>query len=162
MSDGDRIDYYSAQGAAAAGVISTVMAPEALLFRGASAVWRAAPFARGLAIEAKLGGNLPSAFPVIDRFEKGVATSIKSLDLNAKTYQNASALTSKLNDYISKLAGFNGASFSGRTIKSSQISSRVLEVAVPKGSMTAAQQGAIDAATKTAEKYKVTRKIIGM
>jgi filamentous hemagglutinin len=47
-----------------------------------------------------LGANLPQNFPVIDRFVSGVATSIKTLDLNAATYQNISALTGKVRGYI--------------------------------------------------------------
>jgi RHS repeat-associated protein len=72
-------------------------------------VWKLGNFVRGAMIESMLGANLPRAFPVIDKFLNGVATSIKSLDLTAKTYQNAKALASKINGYVDKLADFNGA-----------------------------------------------------
>ncbi|SCL34140.1 RHS repeat-associated core domain-containing protein [Micromonospora pallida] len=49
--------------------------------RAAGSAWKLNQFARGLAIEAKLGGNLPKNFPTIDKFANGVATSIKSMDL---------------------------------------------------------------------------------
>ena len=66
-----------------------------------NSVWRLGWAARGRAIEEAILGRLPSLrsianFPVIDDFVKGVATSIKSLDLTAATYQNGAALTRKL------------------------------------------------------------------
>jgi hypothetical protein len=57
-----------------------------------NSVWGLGPTARGNAIEVLLGGNLPRTFPVIDRFLNGVATSIKSIDLRAITYQNPANL----------------------------------------------------------------------
>lgn len=53
-------------------------------------VWAKDWSTRGMEIDAKLGGNLPPFFPTIDKFENGVVTSIKSVDLTAPTYQNAS------------------------------------------------------------------------
>ncbi|KPL89280.1 hypothetical protein SE16_02050 [Ardenticatena maritima] len=47
-------------------------------------------------------------FPVIDRFENGVATSIKSLDLNAATYQNPTRLASTVMRYVRTLAQWEG------------------------------------------------------
>ena len=61
---------------------------------------------RGLAIEERLGGNLPKNFPVIDKLENGVATSIKSIDVTAKSYRAGTNLLSTLNGYINKLADF--------------------------------------------------------
>ena len=37
-------------------------------------------------------GSLPLAFRTIDNFTNGIATSIKSVDLNAATYQDAARL----------------------------------------------------------------------
>jgi RHS repeat-associated protein len=118
-----------------------------------SRVWSMGPGPRGLAIESQLGGNLPAGFRVIDRFEDGVATSIKSIDLNATTYQNAQALGSRLNDYIDKLAGWTGQTtpYAGVTIQPGQVTAKTLQIAVPPGSMSAAQQAVIDAATQRAQ-----------
>jgi hypothetical protein len=48
-------------------------------------VWKLGWAARGRLIEKELGANLHPNFPVIDKFRNGVATSIKSIDLNAAT-----------------------------------------------------------------------------
>ena len=116
-------------------------------------VWSMGPGPRGLAIESQLGGNLPPGFRVIDRFENGVATSIKSIDLNASTYQNAQALGSRLNGYIDRLAGWTGQTtpYAGVTIQPGQVTARTLQIAVPPGSMNAAQQAVFNAAAQRAQ-----------
>lgn len=105
---------------------------------------------RGLEIETQLGGNLPRSFPTIDKWENGVATSIKSVDLSAPTYQNTGALASKLRGYVDKMAGFNGASFDGVAIRARQIQARALEVAVPPGVATPAQDAVLNQLTQYA------------
>ncbi|WP_442869484.1 hypothetical protein [Bradyrhizobium sp. CCBAU 11434] len=102
-----------------------------------------------------MGANLPSSFPVIDRFASGTATSIKSIDLNAATYQNIGSLTSRLNGYVDAVANFNGATFAGTEIRSSQITARQLQLAIPSTGPSAAQQAAIDAATTRAQSLGV-------
>ena len=123
----------------------------------ASKIWGLVPFARGQQIEQLLGHNLPQNFPVIDRFDfaTGVATSIKSIDLNAPTYQNAAALTSRLNSYVNSVAGFQGASLGDFDIRASQITARQLQLAIPSGGMSAAQQAAINAAVLRARSMDV-------
>jgi RHS repeat-associated protein len=119
------------------------------LFGGASAgaasgVWSLGNFVRGDIIEQMLGGNLPRTFPVIDAFEDGVATSIKSIDLTAGTYQAPDALASKLTGYVDKLAGFQGATLGDIEVKAGEVTSKVLKIAIPDGGMSAAQQGVIN------------------
>lgn len=53
-------------------------------------------------------------YPVIDAFYDGIATSIKTMDLRAKSYAGGKNIYSTLKGYIDKLADFNGA-FMGRT-----------------------------------------------
>jgi len=103
-------------------------------------VWQQNPFQRGVAIENALGRspNLVQNFPVIDRFENGVATSIKSLDLGAASYQNMNTLSRVLEGYVSKLAGWEGVAWGGVEIRAADIISRQLTVAIPSGA-TAAQ-----------------------
>jgi hypothetical protein len=48
--------------------------------------------------------------------------------------------------YTDSLASFEGDVFAGVLIRSSDIDRRVLNVAIPKGAMSAAQQAAIQAA----------------
>ena len=52
--------------------------------------------------------QLPSNFPGVDIWLDGVVTSIKSIDLNAATYQDAARLTYRLNQYIDQLALYEG------------------------------------------------------
>jgi hypothetical protein len=54
----------------------------------------------------------------------GVATSIKSIDLNAVTYQDASRLIYRIDKYIDDLAEFDGATWATDVVKSSDIKSR--------------------------------------
>jgi hypothetical protein len=102
-------------------------------FPKASSVWNMAPSARGFAIEGMLGGNLPKAFPVIDKFADGVATSIKSIDLTAETYGKGNNLLNTLKGYTNKLSDFKGASRNGFRLRESDITSKVLEVAIQPG-----------------------------
>ncbi len=120
-----------------------------------SPAWKLGWAARGNYFSEQLGANLPANFPVIDKWLSGVATSIKSIDLNAATYQDAARLTYRLNDYINKVALYEGDEAGVIAIRPSAISRRVLSLAVPKGSMTAAQQAAIEAARLRAQAFDV-------
>jgi hypothetical protein len=93
---------------------------------------------RGNDLEGKYGGPgvLPPNYPVIDRFWNGIATSWKSIDLRAATYQNPARLMSRLNSYLDKLDGFEGAEWGGEEILPEQIKGKSLSVVIPKGSMT--------------------------
>lgn len=106
--------------------------------------WSLALSPRGFAVEEALGGNLPRSFPTIDRFANGAATSIKSVDLTATSYQNAGALASRLTGYVDNVAGFNGATFNQVSITSGQVTSRGLEIAIQPGVATAAQTAALN------------------
>ena len=127
--------------------------------RAAEGVWGLGWAARGQAIEQALGANLPSSFPVVDRFSGGVATSIKSMDLNATSYQNIGNLTLRLNSYVESIAAFNGARFGGSVVESSQITALQLQLAIPSGSASVAQQAAISAAAARAQSMGVGFKV---
>lgn len=131
------------------------MLPPAAGAEAASAAWELGWAARGFYISEQRGANLPASFPVIDKWSDGVATSIKSIDLTATTYQDATRLTCRLNDYINKLVFFEGADFGIWEIEPSAISGRVLDLVVPKGSMTAAQRTVIEAAKLRARAFGV-------
>jgi len=128
--------------AAIAGAIGSLGETAAM----ASDVWKLGWAARGLAIEKALGANLVSNFPVIDIFRDGIATSIKSLDLNAGVYQDGARLTSRVNAYVDKVVSFNGEKWGARNILPSDINGRVLNLAIPKASGTAVQRSALQAA----------------
>lgn len=75
--------------------------------------------------------------------------------MNAATYQDVARLTYRLNDYIDKMALYDGGQLGAVVIKSADISGRALSLAIPKGSMTAAQQAAIEAARVRAQAFGV-------
>jgi RHS repeat-associated protein len=126
-----------------AGVAAGVQMAEHLAVAAESTVWSLAPLARGNAIETMLSANLPRTFPTIDRFVNGVATSIKSIDLRAASYQNAARLEGVLSRYVGLLEGFSGARLGTAVVEGSQVTSKVLEVAVPQGAISAAQQAVL-------------------
>ena len=115
-----------------------------------TSIWEMNPFARGRVIEEAMGANLPSNFPTIDRFANGVATSIKSMDLGAATYQNAAALTRTVNGYVDSVASFGGRTWAGVTVDGSQVAARQLQLVVPRAG-TAAQEAALNAAVERAQ-----------
>ncbi len=119
-------------------------------------VWALGWAARGRWIEEKLGANLPTWFKGIDDFRDGIATSIKSIDLNAATYQDAGRLSARINGYVKKLTEFNGAEYASLTVGSEQIETRVLNLAIPKGSITSVQKSVIDSAIENAKIVGVT------
>jgi hypothetical protein len=119
----------------------------ALRFSGASAATSIAGLARlfdnpsfterGLQVEnvlaTRFGGGLPPGFRGIDRFLGGLATSVKSIDLGAKTYQNLGSLTSRLTGYVDRLAKFSGGALGQEfVIRGADVKARVLEL-VTKG-----------------------------
>ncbi len=106
-------------------------APEFLSLGADGSVWSLPPVQRGFAVEKMLGGNLPSNFPVVDKFADGVATSIKSVDLSLSSYQNPKALYSTLSGYVDKLVGFTQQRWGGAVVEN--VTSKELLIAIPKG-----------------------------
>lgn len=129
------------------------------LIAAESNVWRLGPGPRGEALEQMLGHNLPGNFPTIDRFQTGIATSIKSIDLDAASYLSGNGLRSTLTRYVDKVAGFNGANWAKVRIQPNQITGRSLEVVMPHGG-TAAQQATIADIVKYGSTQNVTVKVI--
>ena len=72
-------------------------------------------------------------------WENSVVTSIKSLDLGAKTYQNLSTLARTVQGYIDKLANFRGVptGWGKAVIRSTDITARELLLAIPPGATEA-------------------------
>jgi hypothetical protein len=113
----------------------------------AAEAWKRGWAARGQYFDQLLrDGSLPPLFRTIDNFTKGVATSIKSIDLNAATYQNAARLTYRINQYVDELGDYEGGILSDTEVKSSAIADRVLNIVVPKNAMTEVQSAAVEAA----------------
>jgi hypothetical protein len=115
----------------------------------ASGHWDKNPFQRGKDIEDDLGQNLPETFKTIDKYDNatGEVTSIKSLDLDAKTYQTDANLKSRLDKYLNELDVFTGYRQEGFVIGNlpggSPINSKTLEIALPRAA-TGSQLGVIN------------------
>ena len=97
-------------------------------------IWQFNPFVRGNIIEQALGRTIgmPLNYPVIDRFESGVATSIKSIDLTAASYQNVRQPAQCWVELhlISSPSSMGASEFGDLDTTGGQITSRVLELAV--------------------------------
>jgi hypothetical protein len=107
------------------GSLAGVVAP-------ADSVWLKPPVTRGQIIEKNLGHNTPPNCPVIDKLFDQTATSIKSLDLNAVTYQNPSQLKSVLKGYVNKMIGYEKGMVGTEEIKyGKDFTKKALDVAVP-------------------------------
>ena len=134
-----------------AGGVPPVAAGEAAAAEQATEAWTYGWARRGQYFDQLLrDGSLPPLFRTIDNFTDGIATSLKSIDLNAATYQDAARLTYRLNKYIDDLGDYEGGEMSDVSVELSNITDRVLNLVVPKGSMTATQRGAIEAARERA------------
>ncbi|MCX7683008.1 MAG: hypothetical protein N2508_13760 [Anaerolineae bacterium] len=144
-----------------AGALGTQAAATAATAATAASPWALPTLQRGQMIHRMLGANLPQNFPVIDRFVNGVATSIKTLDLNAATYQNIGALTSKVQGYINTLANFQGATLGQWSVgtPTNPITARILELVVPPGA-TQAQVAALQQLQQYAANLGVTLNLV--
>ena len=91
----------------------------------------------------------PTKPPRIIESEYNCATSVKTMNLGAKSYSKGNAVYSQLSKYIDALAGFNGKEWAGNVVKGSDIKSKVLEVGIPRGA-TSAQVQQINKAIETA------------
>jgi hypothetical protein len=126
----------------------------------ARSVWELNPFRRGVEIENMLGrsSHLSQNFPVIDRFRNGVATSIKSIDLGASSYQNISTLTSKVTGYVNTLANWQGTRWGGFEVGANDIAAREVLLAIPPGA-SEAQMAALQQLQQWATTVGVTLNI---
>jgi hypothetical protein len=109
-----------------------------------AAAWKLGWAARGRYFEARLGRELHENFPVIDKIPDGIATSIKSIDLNAPTYQDAGGLTRRLVKYVGEVSEFEEGQLAEDVVLPSDIKARALSLAVPKESITETQRAVIE------------------
>jgi len=93
----------------------------------------------------RLGRTLHENFLVIDKIPNGTATSIKSIDLRAATYQNMSILINRLSTYVGEVSEFVGGRLKNDIVELSHIKGRAVEVAIPKGTMTLQQREIVEA-----------------
>jgi hypothetical protein len=130
--------------------------PVPAVIEAPSEAWKLGWAARGQYFDALLrDASLPQGFRTIDNFTKGIATSIKSIDLNAATYRNATRLVSRLTKYTTDMAEYEGGSFANKKVLSEEITGRAVNLVVPKGSMTNEQRIAIETVRTLARTGKV-------
>lgn len=106
-------------------------------------IWALSNKNRGMKIEEMYGGNLPFDFPVIDIYDDATkaGTSIKSINLNAKTYQDGVVLKKKLEAYVDKLKDSELISYKG---KSYSLLSKKLILVIPKESINKDNKAVIE------------------
>lgn len=113
------------------------------------------PMPRGYVLEATEGGNLPQSFPVIDRVDTTAdgldVTSIKSLDPEGVSYTKGNKFENTVNEYVDKIAEFDGESHGGVDIDGDDVGGRTLDLIVRPDSMTEKQNDALDRAIQRAE-----------
>jgi len=132
--------------ASAAAAVTTgpeVAAATAVVAEEASEVWKLGWAVRGHAITDALRANLHRSWETIDDFREGIATSIKSIDLRAETYQIPKLLTRAINRYVDLLANYEGSGLGQTVITRAEITGRRLNLVIPKRSMTAVQRKAV-------------------
>lgn len=87
---------------AGTGLLATPDAP--------SPAWKLGWAKRGQMINQQFEDpTFPPNYPIIDKIPKGIATSVKSIDLNAATYHNEVGLTYRLNKSVADVQEFEGA-----------------------------------------------------
>lgn len=113
-------------------------------------IWALPNKNRGMKIEEMYGGNLPFDFPVIDIYDDATktGTSIKSINLNAKTYQDGVVLRKKLEAYVDKLRDSELISYKG---KSYSLLSKKLILVIPKESINKDNKAVIEQIISYAE-----------
>lgn len=110
-----------------------------------NSIWHKGWSVRGFEGEEHMGvsGILARNFPRIDdaMFKDGVFTSMKTIDLNASTYQNMEKLEKRLKSCMDKVETWNGQQrlWGGVAVSPHQINEKVLQIGIPNGSMTPEQ-----------------------
>jgi hypothetical protein len=104
-----------------------------------------------------------SNFPTIDQWNNGIATSIKSINLGATSYQNIPTLTSTVTGYVSQLENFTGTIWGGVTIAAGDITGRTLILAIPPNAtpeQLAALQNLVTWASQLQNPVTVTLQVV--
>jgi hypothetical protein len=124
---------------------------------GKKTIWDQGGVNRGRDYEVIKDANIASNFPTIDDFnsETGTATSLKTIDTNAATYQDASKLRSKVNEYSDKLGKFEGATWGGYVVPGDSVEEKVLEIGIPKNSLSKDQEKVFEDCAANAKENSV-------
>ncbi|WP_455521501.1 endonuclease toxin domain-containing protein, partial [Parvimonas micra] len=123
-------------------------------------IWLEDKFERGIEIDGLRGNNLGHNFPVIDRLENRVITSIKSRDLSAESYLTGKRLEYTIKSDINKLIKFKEATWNGNKISPEKYSYKCLEVVVPNVTLNESQINCINNAIEYGKLNNIIVKII--
>lgn len=123
-------------------------------------VWNLDKIKRGREIRRLQGANLPFNFPVISKYENGLAASIKSLNLDEVYYHNTVNLQNKIKGYIRKLQEFNGGKSGSVTIDGSQVYRKELILVVPETDITGPQLKTLNNCVDIAKENGISLKIV--
>jgi RHS repeat-associated protein len=131
---------------------------------GINGLWNMGAFKRGQEIEKLLGG-WNNNFPIIDmavKNSKNIAssiTSIKSLDLTAKSYQTETQFYNAIMRYTKKLSNFTNTTYGGNIVNVDSNTIRYLQLAFPDVKLSQYQAKALDQAIQDAANMGVTIKV---
>ena len=138
--------------------ISTTKLTNDIVYIGDS-LWEKGAFKRGQIIDKALGNNLGYNFPVVDKLNDRTITSIKSMDLNANTYQTGRGIYNALVKNIDDLDAFEKRSWRHTTINIDDYDYKQLEVAIPKITISKDQKNGLEQAVKYAKSKNINVKI---
>ena len=125
-------------------LLSGMLAPPTEVAEATVAAWELSPFERGWFFDGLFRkSDLHQLSRTIDDFIEGNAISIKSLDLNAATYQDSGRLMSRLDRNLNKLEDYEGTNWGGDEIASSEIVRRTLHLIIPRSALKSSQSTAI-------------------
>ena len=99
-------------------------------------IWSLSNFDRGDEFRDRFDANLPKTFPVIDSYNDGEVTSIRSIDITSPYYQDVSNIEKEIREDINALSNFEPQSvvINGQTYTVEYIDSRHLTVIIPENS----------------------------
>ena len=119
---------------AAANRSLTILNPH---FAPRNAAWTLGPAPRGRMIEQAWGHNLPNAFKTFDRFDNGVATSIKSFNLDLPSFAKPNGVWNAGRKAIDAAINFEGYALLGVRITPQMIQQRAVRIAIPRAPSSA-------------------------
>lgn len=128
-------------------------------------IWKKGWSVRGFEGEGEMGssGMLARNFPTVDDavFMEGEFQSMKTIDLNAPTYQSLEKLEKRLNAYLDKIDGWEGQKklWGGRRIDPDEIEQKVLHIGIPNSSITQEQVKVFEQFGKNARNLGIKIKV---
>jgi hypothetical protein len=102
-------------------------------------IWSMPNFDRGLEIRRIFGGNLPATYPVLAGWNGHEALAIKSMDWTAPSWSTASAVKSRVNQFVNNLAACEGSGDGGPS--PGEIQSKRLVLVIPDNEVAWKSEG---------------------